>query len=58
MGNTNNKLYKNVDMNEFDKCCNSPEKHNNKKNKVEKEKFNKKTKKIKNNVEKEEFNYY
>ena len=26
MGNSNNKLYKDVNMNEFDECCNSPKK--------------------------------
>ena len=28
MGNSNNKLYKDVNMNEFDECCNSPKKEN------------------------------
>ena len=26
MGNSNNKLYKDVNINEFDECCNSPKK--------------------------------
>tara|TARA_Y100001978_G_C23629589_1_gene402729 strand:- start:981 stop:1121 length:141 start_codon:yes stop_codon:yes gene_type:complete len=42
MGNSNNKIYKNIDINEFDKCCDSPKINDNKKN----ENKDKKTTKI------------
>ena len=46
MGNSNTKIYKNVDINEFDKCYDSPKVIDNKKNENNYMKINKK--KIKN----------